>query len=77
MWLAQAQIALAGSLQDLELPTKWLHWALDRGLSTGVMAEQFHPFTGEGRSVAPLAWSHAEFLETYRRLVVKRQELTA
>lgn len=77
MWLAQAQIALAESLEELEVPTKWLNWALDRGLSTGVMAEQFHPFTGEGRSVAPLAWSHAEFLETHRRLILRRRELMA
>lgn len=77
MWLAQAELELAESAQDLEKATNWLHWALDRGLSTGVMAEQFHPFTGEGRSVAPLAWSHAEFLETHRRLLIKRRELKA
>lgn len=48
---------------------KWLEWAVDRAESIGVLAEQYHPETGEPLSVSPLTWSHAEFVETVLELL--------
>jgi GH15 family glucan-1,4-alpha-glucosidase len=60
LWLAQAYITLGKKEEALH----WLHWATERAEATGVLAEQFHPETGEPLSVSPLAWSHGEFIDT-------------
>ena len=41
-----------------------LDWALARAQPSGAMAEQLHPATGAPRSVSPLTWSHAAFVES-------------
>ncbi len=73
LWLARWHIAKAQSLMQLKDGLDLLSWAADHSLPSGVMPEQIHPFTGEPVSVAPLVWSHAEFviavceyLERYR-----------
>lgn len=62
LWLAQAKMVLAKTQAELAETMKLLEWACDRAGETGVMAEQFDPHTGEPLSVAPLTWSHAEFV---------------
>lgn len=74
-WLAQTLAMQATSLDQLEKPTELLQWALERAETSGVMAEQFHPKTGQPLSVAPLTWSHAEVVQTGLMLASKHREL--
>lgn len=58
-WHAQYAI----ETHDVELGRSILEWALHHIRTTGVFSEQLTP-DGRQTSVAPLAWSHAEFLST-------------
>lgn len=65
LWLARAKMLLAGSLEEAEgIFRLAMEWCEARAETTYVLAEQFHPDTGEPLSVGPLTWSHAEVLET-------------
>lgn len=64
MWLTQEKIRAATSRKDLNRTLELLEWTVERGGSTGVLGEQFHPETGEVMTVSPLTWSHSEFLAT-------------
>lgn len=64
MWLAQCLLARAREKSDLLEPLNWLEWAVERASGSQVLAEQYEPLTGEPLAVAPLAWSHVEFLRT-------------
>lgn len=64
LWLAQWYIRTAKTTADLTRAVELLEWVVDRALPGGVLAEQFHPETGELLSVAPLTWSHATFVWT-------------
>jgi GH15 family glucan-1,4-alpha-glucosidase len=75
MWLAQAMIALATDLDELGHAKFWLDWAIARAETTGVLAEQFHPETGEPLSVSPLTWSHAEYCRTVQDYVSRYMDL--
>ncbi|GCE47291.1 glucoamylase [Thermosporothrix hazakensis] len=66
LWLARYRIARARSLDELHRALPLLEWVKKRTLSSGVLAEQMHPFTGEPLSVSPLTWSHAEYIMTVR-----------
>lgn len=65
LWLARHQARRGHRTEAI----KWLEWAAERAESTGVLAEQFHPETGEPLSVSPLTWSHAEYVETVLELL--------
>ena len=67
LWHAQWRIAAARNLDELRKALPLLEWAATRALPSGVLAEQFHPHTGEPMSVSPLTWSHA----TYCMVVVE------
>lgn len=64
LWLAQAKLLTASTPEDLREPLRWLKWTHARAATTGVLAEQYHPETGEALSVSPLTWSHAEYVMT-------------
>jgi GH15 family glucan-1,4-alpha-glucosidase len=64
LWAAQWYIAHAKVKEDLLTGLELLLWAAHRVLPSGIMPEQLHPETGEPLSVAPLTWSHAEFIAT-------------
>ena len=64
LWLAQYYIAAATGEKDLREVLKWLQWATKYALPSGVLSEQLNPYTGEQISLAPLVWSHAEFVHT-------------
>ena len=66
---------LAKTPAELDETLKLLEWACDRAGETGVMAEQFDPYTGEPLSVAPLTWSHAEFVGACMMYRERRDEL--
>jgi GH15 family glucan-1,4-alpha-glucosidase len=78
LWHAQHRIAQARSIEELRAAMPLLEWAADRAKPSGVLAEQYHPYTGEAISVSPLTWSHAtvvtvviEYLRKHERLVAE------
>ena len=60
LWIAQ----YAAQTGDYSRSEAILTWVEDRMLGTGVLSEQVNPDTLEPVSVAPLAWSHAEYVST-------------
>jgi GH15 family glucan-1,4-alpha-glucosidase len=60
LWLAQYLIAK----KDKDSAMRYLSWALERQLPSGILSEQFDPETGNPLGVAPLVWSHAELVNT-------------
>lgn len=75
LWLAQWQIAIAKTEQDLFAPRQALEWVRAYASPTGILAEQLNPFTGAPLSVAPLTWSHATFVETVLAYTEKEKML--
>lgn len=81
LWQAQYAIARARTLEDLAPAEAWLEWACKRASPSGVLAEQFDPYSGAPISVSPLTWSHAtvviavmDYLEKHRQLLGKAAE---
>ncbi len=60
LWMAQYYLEV-GRQDDA-----WaiIDWTQSHMAGTGVLNEQIDPKTGEEKSVAPLVWSHAEYLAT-------------
>lgn len=77
LWLAQHHILAAKSAKDLDRPMEMLRWCFARALPTGVLPEQVDAVTGEPLSVAPLTWSHAEFVKTAFEYVKRMEGLAA
>jgi GH15 family glucan-1,4-alpha-glucosidase len=75
LWLAKWYIAQAKGDEDLRRAYDLIRWAADCSLETGIMPEQVHPITGESVSVAPLTWSHAEFIDAVTNFIEKKVEL--
>jgi GH15 family glucan-1,4-alpha-glucosidase len=64
LWLADWYIATAKNAADLRSALDLLEWAAVCAPRSGVLSEQVHPFTLQPLSVAPLTWSHAQFITT-------------
>src|SRR6185295_11949755 len=62
LWQAQYLIAKARGVDELREALAMLEWCVERADKSGVLAEQFNPYTGEPISVSPLTWSHATFV---------------
>ncbi|MGI9027457.1 MAG: glycoside hydrolase family 15 protein [Candidatus Saccharimonadales bacterium] len=60
LWMAQYYIRVKQYHRALEI----LDWVQYHASSSGVLSEQVHPVTNNPISVAPLVWSHAEFINT-------------
>lgn len=60
LWLAQYY----SLIDQPERVEAILNWVKNHMASTGVLPEQIEPSTGSFMSVAPLTWSHAEYLST-------------
>lgn len=60
LWLAQYYVRT----KQTEKARHYLDWTMQHALPSGVLSEQVHPNSGESISVAPLVWSHAEFINT-------------
>jgi GH15 family glucan-1,4-alpha-glucosidase len=71
LWLAKWHIAKAKEVNDLNRALELINWVAGCALSTGIMPEQVHPHTGESLSVAPLTWSHGEFVDSIARYLEK------
>lgn len=75
LWYAKWVIRIAKKEEDMKEALDILNWVADHALSTGVLAEQVHPKTGDPLSVSPLTWSHAEFVDTMTNYVEKLKYL--
>jgi GH15 family glucan-1,4-alpha-glucosidase len=75
LWLAEWYSAKAKSKKDLSQARLLLEWAAERAMESGVLAEQYHPYTGEPLSVAPLTWSHSTFILAVANYTDKWREL--
>lgn len=75
LWRAQYVIAKATTEEDLREAMDLLEWCVWRAERSGVLAEQFHPYTGEGLSVSPLTWSHATYVMVVVEYVEKLAQL--
>ena len=64
LWLAQYK-AMLGNRQEA---IKYLDWVTSRATKTGLLPEQVDPETLQSTNVIPLAWSHAEFIITLKKL---------
>lgn len=60
LWLAQYQI----ETNQPDAAKKQLAWVRQHAAGTGILPEQVNPLTNEFVSVAPLTWSHAEYIAT-------------
>lgn len=75
LWKAEWQIAAATSRSDLQEPADVLSWADLCALPAGILPEQIHPYNFTATTVAPLTWSHSEFVETVNRWCRRWREL--
>jgi len=76
LWYAQWLIARAQSETELAEAIPMLEWVCKRASTSGVLAEQFDPYTGAHLSVSPLTWSHAAFITTALRYLQRHTQLT-
>jgi len=53
-----------------------IQWTIDRLGDYPLLAEQYDPETGAPRSVMPLAWSHAVYVETILLYLARYEELS-
>lgn len=64
LWHAQFLIARAQTDEDLAPARAIFEWVAEHAQDSGVLSEQLDAQTLTQRSVAPLAWSHAAFVNT-------------
>lgn len=76
LWIADWYIIKAKSLEDLDKPMQILQWVIRNAMPSGILPEQIHPYTGEPLSVAPLTWSHSEYILAVKKLIDKMAELS-
>lgn len=77
LWQAMYLIERATRVEELRPALELLTWATERARPSGVLAEQFNPYTGEPLSVSPLTWSHAVFSTTVIMYVRRHAALRA
>jgi len=75
LWLAQWYIAIAKSVDQLQPARDIIDWVVAHKTEAGMLSEQVDPNSGAPLSVAPLTWSHAEFVVTVDDYVKKLDKL--
>jgi GH15 family glucan-1,4-alpha-glucosidase len=76
LWLARWYIATALSLEELNKGLNLLNWTAKHASTSGMLAEQINPYTGDPVSVSPLVWSQAEFVIAVCEYIEKQKELS-
>ncbi len=76
LWHAQHAIARAMNTAELEQALPYLEWVAARAFDSGVLAEQFHPYSGGPIGVSPLTWSHATVVMVVVEYLRKLRALT-
>jgi GH15 family glucan-1,4-alpha-glucosidase len=69
LWIAEHAIASARNASDLHAALQHLFWVRSKALNSLVLPEQLNPYDGSPLSVAPLTWSHAQFVSAVRAYV--------
>jgi GH15 family glucan-1,4-alpha-glucosidase len=69
LWLAQYYVE-TDQLKAAQVITAWVR---DHAGSTGILAEQLSPIDGTSVSVAPLTWSHAEYIATLLDTITEKK----
>jgi glucoamylase len=75
LWLAQYYIAKAKDASEFEAVKKWIDWAAEYALPSGILPEQLDTYTGEQISAAPLTWSQAEYVLTIIKYLDKLEAM--
>ncbi|MEX0931901.1 MAG: glycoside hydrolase family 15 protein [Candidatus Paceibacterota bacterium] len=75
LWMVRYEIARAKNKEDMERIVEKLGWTKSCATSAGMLSEQLNPHTGDPMSVAPLTWSHAEYVLTIIAYLEKMEEL--
>ncbi len=75
MWELQRKISVAKDMDELVELSYQFNWVTDRLKVYPVMAEQYEADSGRPLSAAPLAWSHAVFVETVLLYVTRMEEM--
>ncbi len=76
LWYAQWLIEVSERPEDCAEVAKLLNWVADRANPAGILPEQVDPFDGRPLSVAPLTWSHAEYVLTLLQYQEKVKEFS-
>mgnify|MGYP001562478953 FL=1 len=74
LWTAGYLIDRAKNEKDLEPVIEIFRWALKYSSSAGILSEQLNSHTGEPLSVAPLVWSHSEYVRAVIKYLAKLEE---
>lgn len=69
LWLAQYY----AETDHYDKATTILDWVLNRASSTGVFPEQISPLDNSFVSVAPLTWSHAEYVASLLDMITEKK----
>lgn len=69
LWLAQYYI----ETDQLDAACTITAWVRDHAGSTGILSEQLNPIDGSFISVAPLTWSHAEYVATLLDTITEKK----
>ncbi|MFI5212864.1 MAG: glycoside hydrolase family 15 protein, partial [Candidatus Saccharimonadales bacterium] len=69
LWLAQYYL----EIDDHPQAERIIDWVKNQALSTGIMPEQISPIDGSAVSVAPLTWSHAEYIATLLDTITEKK----
>jgi len=75
LWQAQYFISIAQNEADLQGAKDILGWVVKYALPSGILSEQLNPDNGDLISVAPLIWSHAEFVATVINYLEKLEDM--
>ena len=70
LWLAQYYI----EHNQTDEATRILDWVKRHALATGVLSEQVNPADDAILSVAPLTWSHAEYVATLLDTITEMEQ---
>ncbi len=70
LWYAQYLL----EHDKIKAASELIDWSCKHSYASGVMAEQIIPESGYSTSVAPLAWSHAEFMATLLDYMVNEDQ---
>jgi len=76
LWDLERRLKYSRSVEELEKHMQDIQWTIDRLGEYPLLAEQYDPVTNEPRSVVPLAWSHAVYIETILLYIKRRRELS-
>lgn len=70
LWYAQYCL----EQNDIDRAKEILDWVEQHSYESGIIAEQIFPDSGYSTSVAPLAWSHAEYIATILDVMQKQRD---